>query len=86
LYLVDPNNDRDDPTTPSWGGRYYKPFSGVRPNYWTGIGNEVGWNYDNPCETWSLAGAVFRARRNTVAEQYQVMSAALIEKLNELYR
>ena len=37
LYLMDPNNDFNNPGKGSWAGRFHRPFPGSRPNFWTGI-------------------------------------------------
>ena len=43
LYLIDPDNDLDDPSKGSWGGRYTRPFPHSRPNFWTGITGGYGY-------------------------------------------
>jgi len=84
-YLLDPRHDPDDPESPSWAGRYIRPFPVKRPNYYTGINGGLEWNYQNPCDTWEHAKAVEQARMNTLYEQRQNMYNSYIRKMKILY-
>ena len=85
LYIVSPNGDLDDPSRTSWAGRYAKPFSETRPNYWTGIDGGNDWNYADPIQTWSNASAVYQARAKTLADQRSAMYSALLKRVQTIY-
>ena len=85
LYVIDPDNDLDDPTKGSWAGRFYRPFPDTRPKYWTGIDGGNNWDYANPLNTWDNAPAVHRARRQTLLEKRQDMYKSFMAKVKDLY-
>lgn len=84
LYLIDPNNDLNNPTKGSWAGKYARPFSS-RPNYYTGIDGGFAWDYANPTNTWNNGRNVFLARIRTSISQRQAWHQAFIEKIKQLY-
>lgn len=86
LYVIDPNHDLSDPTQPSWAGRFVKPFPTERPNYFTDDCGEIEWDYADPCRTWPNHVAVRNAAKATLEEMRPFMYAALLEKLDRLYR
>ncbi len=85
LYLIDPDNNLDDPTFGSWAGKYYKPFPIERPNYYTDYRGEVEWDYHNPCNTWQNHKAFRDVAKGTLEAQRPQMYQAMIEKLDRLY-
>jgi hypothetical protein len=85
LYLIDPNHNIDDPTQPSWAGRYVKPFPRERPNYWTDIPGDSEWNFADPAETWTNARQRYDAAKQTLLEHRPQMYAALLDKVKRLY-
>jgi len=85
LYLIDPNHNIDDPTQPSWAGRYVKPFPKERPNYWTDIPGDSEWNFADPAETWTNARQRYDAAKQTLLEHRPKMYAALLDKVKRLY-
>lgn len=85
IFLVDPEADLDDPTRPSWAGRFARPFPGERPDYFTDDRGPVEWDYADPCRTWEHHVAMDAHARGTLLEQRPEMYAALIEKLRSLY-
>ncbi|GAB5560955.1 MAG: hypothetical protein SynsKO_26020 [Synoicihabitans sp.] len=85
LYLIDPESDRNDPTRSSWAGRFVRPFPQTRPNYYADHAGNVGWNYADPCATWSNHVAVSAHARSTLEQERPEMYRALLEKLSALY-
>lgn len=85
LYLIDPDNNFDDPTLGSWAGKYYKPFPIERPNYYADFSGEVEWDYHNPCNTWQNHKAFRDVAKGTLEAQRPQMYQAMIEKLDRLY-
>ncbi len=85
LYLIDPNNNRDNPTQGSWAGQFTKPFPGKRPNYYTDSAGSVYWDYWNPCNSWGAMQAMFDASKATLEWQRESMYSALFGKLNWIY-
>ena len=85
LYVIDPENDLDDPTKGSWAGRFTKPFPNERPNYFADFNGPVTWNYSNPCSTWQNHIAFRDHAKSTLEAKRPVMYAALLKKLDELY-
>ena len=86
LYLLDPNHDIDDPTQVSWAGKFTKPFPAQRPQYFTDDSGEIEWDYTDPCRTWENLEAMYTYNKSTLEAQREEMYAALLEKLNHLYR
>jgi hypothetical protein len=85
LYLIDPNNDLDDPTKGSWAGKFIQPFPETRPNYFTDYSGEIVWDYANPCNTWQNHVAVRDVAKGTLEAKRPEMYKALIEKLASTY-
>ncbi len=85
LYMIDPENNLDDPTLGSWAGKFVKPFPEKKPNYFTDFGGEIEWNYADPCRTWQNHEGVVNVAKNTLEERRSEMYTALLDKLTELY-
>jgi hypothetical protein len=85
LYLIDPNNNRDNPTQSSWAGQFTKPFPSQRPNYYTDSAGSVYWDYWNPCNSWGSLTAMFNNSKATLEAQRESMYGALFGKLNWIY-
>ncbi|MBK1876192.1 nucleoside hydrolase-like domain-containing protein [Pelagicoccus mobilis] len=85
LYLIDPQNDFDDPTHGSWAGRYQKPFPQERPHYFTDISESIEWDYAAPCATWQNHEQVLQASKATLEERRPLMYKATLQKLDSLY-
>jgi hypothetical protein len=52
LYVIDPQNDLNNPEKSSWAGKFIKPFPEERPNYYTDFNGPLEWDYHNHCNTW----------------------------------
>ena len=85
LYLIDPQNDLDDPSKGSWAGRYIQPFPELRPNYWTDYNGDVEWDYEDPANSWDNADAMNRICKSSLLESRDEMYAEMIIKLKKLY-
>lgn len=85
LYLIDPSNNLDDPTTGSWAGKFRKPFPDQRPNYFADDCGDIEWNYSNPCSTWNNHEAVAAYSKTTLLKKRPEMYKALLGKLDILY-
>lgn len=85
LYLIDPKNDFNDPTKGSWAGRFTKPFSNTKPNYYTDVAGSQTWNYSHPCTTWENHKLVKEEAAKTLLNKRNDMYSALVKKLNLLY-
>lgn len=86
LYVIDPDNDLDDPTHGSWAGIFKKPFPEERPNYYTDHNDSFEWDYANPCNTWENHVAVNKYAKSTLEKRRERMYAALLGKLHILYK
>ena len=86
LYVIDPNHDLDDPTKESWAGKFIKPFPNDRPNYFTDFNGPVAWDYADPCNTWENHAEMNRFAKGTLEAVRPQMYAALLAKLDALYR
>ena len=85
LYLIDPDNDIDDPTAGSWAGEYCAPFPEERPHYYTGIDGGHEWNFAIPRATWDNAEDVAIARVTSVLDRRQEWYDDWLDKLTMLY-
>jgi len=85
LYLIDPDNDLDDPTRGSWAGRFLKPFPEERPNYYTDHNGPVEWDYTNPCNTWDNHIAMRNHAVSTLEKVRPAMYKDLLKKLDMIY-
>ena len=85
LYLLDPDQDPDDPTTSSWAGQFAHPFPKTKPNYYTDFNGEISWDYADPCNSWENVEAMYAFNKQTLADRREDMYAALLEKLEALY-
>jgi hypothetical protein len=86
LYVIDPENDFNDPAKGSWAGRFVKPFPDSRPNYYTDCHGSLEWDYTNPCKTWHNHVLVRDHARGTLEQARPAMYDALIVKLQSIYR
>jgi hypothetical protein len=85
LYVIDPDNDLDDPTQGSWAGKFARPFPETRPNYYTDDNGSIEWDYSNPCNTWENHRLIFEHARGTLEKERPSMYEALLNKLNSVY-
>jgi hypothetical protein len=85
LYVIDPENNLDDPTRGSWAGRFSHPFPDSRPNFYTDHNGDIEWDYENPCNTWSNHTLVHRHATSTLEKVRPAMYEALLQKLTLLY-
>jgi hypothetical protein len=85
LYLIDPENNLNDPTHGSWAGKFVKPFPIERPNYYTDYNGDVNWDYENPCNTWDNRFDMFENAKMTLEINRSEMYLELLRKLTELY-
>jgi hypothetical protein len=86
LYLIDPENDLDDPIHGSWAGKFVKPFPLERPNYYTDYNGDVNWDYENPCNTWDNRFDMLDNAKRTLEIKRPHMYQSLIKKLNRIYQ
>ncbi len=84
MYLIDPNNNLNNPAQGSWAGQFTRPFSN-RPNYYTDVSGGVNWDYANPCNTWGQKAQVYNNSKATLEVRRESMYSALINKLNRVY-
>jgi hypothetical protein len=85
LYLIDPDNDLDDPTKGSWAGRFTKPFPEERPNYYTDYNGPVEWDYADPCNTWENHVEMSNHAISTLEKVRPEMYDDLLRKLSSVY-
>lgn len=85
LYVIDPKNDLDDPSKGSWAGKFINPFPEKRPNYFTDFNGTVGWDYNNPCNTWQNHVEFNRFAKGTLEAKRPEMYQSMLAKLNSLY-
>ena len=85
LYLIDQSHDIDDPTEPSWAGKFKKPFPDRRPNYFTDDNGNIEWNYKDPCSTWDNLKEMYSYNKSTLAVERPEMYQALLSKLDKIY-
>ena len=86
LYLIDPSHDPDDPSTPSWAGRFRRALPDTRPNYFTDDCGPVEWDYLEPANTWKNHEAVFQYSKSTLESERPEMYRSLLDKLEKLYQ
>ena len=85
LYLIDPDNNFDDPTLGSWAGKFTKPFPDERPNYYTDYNGLVEWDYSNPCNTWENHVDMATHAAGTLERVRPEMYRELLNKLSAIY-
>ena len=85
LYLIDPDNNLDDPTHGSWAGRFINPFPLKRPNYYTDYNGPVEWDYHDPCNTWENHVDMARHAAGTLEKVRPQMYEDLLWKLHLIY-
>jgi hypothetical protein len=85
LYVIDPDNNLDDPTWGSWAGKFTKPFPDERPSYYADYNGPVEWDYANPCDTWRNHVDMADHAKSTLEKVRPGMYSALLEKLNAVY-
>jgi hypothetical protein len=86
LYVIDPDNNLDDPTSGSWAGRFIKPFPDARPNYYADCHGDIEWDYADPCNTWHNHVRVRDHAKSTLEQVRSAMYDDLIGKLQRIYR
>lgn len=86
LYLIDPNNDLNDPTKGSWAGQFKKPFPQHKPNYYTDDNGSIAWDYQDPCNTWHNLETMYAYNKQTLSSRREGMYQALLEKLEQIYQ
>ena len=86
LYLIDPDNDIEDPERGSWAGKFKKPFPDKRPSYWTDDNGDIFWDYSDPCNSWENAAEMYAYNKNTLFVRRQKMYDELARKLDQLYK
>ncbi len=86
LYVIDPEQNLDNPIHSSWAGKFIKPFPKERPNYYADYNGPVEWNYSNPCETWNNHIAFRDHAKSTLEARRPEMYEALLNKLNKIYK
>jgi hypothetical protein len=85
LYLIDPDNNPDDPSLGSWAGLFEQPFPETRPNYWTNVTGNSGYDHADPINTWRFADSTITASYQHLLNEREAMYHALLEKLDALY-
>jgi hypothetical protein len=85
LYVIDPQNNLDDPTKGSWAGKFIKPFPEKRPNYFTDFNGPVEWDYNNPCNTWQNHVEMNRFAKGTLEAKRPEMYESMLKKLDAIY-
>lgn len=86
LYLIDPENNLEDPGKGSWAGQFTRPFPDSRPNYFADFCGPVEWNYANPCLTWENHKEFNRFAKGTLELRRPAMYQSMLKKLDGLYR
>jgi len=85
LYLIDPENDPDNPAKGSWAGIFQRPFPEQRPNYWTNVTGESGFDYTDPPNTWKNAEKAIEASYAYALDKREEMYSELLKKVKKLY-
>lgn len=85
LYVIDPQNNLDDPTKGSWAGKFIKPFPEKRPNYFADFNGPVEWDYNNPCNTWQNHVEFNRFAKGTLEAKRPEMYESMLKKLDAVY-
>jgi hypothetical protein len=85
LYLVDPDNDLDNPGLGSWAGIFQQPFPDTRPNYWTNVAGDSKYNYADPVNTWRYADEAIEASYRHLLKEREEMYEELLSKVEMLY-
>ena len=85
LYVIDPQNDLNNPEKGSWAGKFIKPFPEKRPHYYTDFNGSVEWDYHNPCNTWQNHVELSRFARGTLEEKRTEMYQSMLNKLVAVY-
>ncbi len=85
LYVIDPDNNLDDPTAGSWAGKFVKPLPDERPYYYTDSSGPVEWDYSDPCNTWENHVELRDYARSTLEKVRPAMYQALLDKLSYIY-
>jgi hypothetical protein len=85
LYLIDPENNLEDPEKGSWAGQFTRPFPDARPNYFADYHGPVEWDYANPCRTWENHTEFNRFAKGTLEEKRPAMYQSMRAKLDKLY-
>lgn len=85
LYLIDPNNELNDPRKGSWAGQFAQPFPLEKPNYYTDNAGIIEWDYKEPCNTWNNLEEMYAYNKSTLVKNRESMYQSLLKKLDRLY-
>lgn len=85
LYLLEPGANIDNPRESTWAGKFVKPYSKTRPNYWIDDAGLKDWDYANPENTWQNAKLVYKNRVNNLYKSRNEMYDSYRQKMKELY-
>lgn len=85
LYLLDQENETDDPGHGSWAGKFLRPFPEKKPNYWTNTIKNVEWDYENPFNTWENAEEAVNESWSFALKEREEMYQELKKKIEFLY-
>lgn len=85
LYLIDPDNDPDNPGAGSWSGIFQRPYPESRPNYWTNVTGESGFDHTDPLNTWRNADKAIEASYQYLLKERDEMYRELIKKVETIY-
>lgn len=84
LYLLDPAGSPDDPSVPSWAGRFERPFPEKRPNHWTDA-SDGQLDHAHPERTADREADVAKRRFDEVLARRPAMYRAFLDKLERIY-
>lgn len=85
LYLIDPDNNPDNPANGSWAGLFEQPDPEGRPNYWTNVTSTSGYDHIDPINTWRFADKAIEESYQYLLHEREEMYEELIRKVELLY-
>jgi hypothetical protein len=85
LYLIDPENNQDDPSVGSWAGIFQQPFPDERKNYWTNVPGNSGFVFTDPLNTWRFADTAIQESFQFMLSERDSMYSAMLAKIDLLY-
>jgi hypothetical protein len=85
LYLIDPDNNLDDPGKGSWAGIFDQPLPDARPHYWTNVTGESGYDHTDPMNTWRFADSAITESFQYMLGEREEMYQSLLDKLKRIY-
>lgn len=85
LYLLDQDNDQDDPSLGSWSGIFEQPFPESRPNYWTNVTGNSGFDHADPINTWRFSDSANVASFQFLLSEREEIYQSLLDKITRLY-